>query len=381
MKFSKILSSLAVCSTLSIAGFAQLSPITYEPGAHGNAWTWTVFENTATPPPAQVIANPNASGINTSATVLKMTTLIAGNPWAGFESSHGAGIGTFTLNSSNAIVKLMVYKSVISDVGVKFATASNASSGELKVANTKINEWEELTFNFTNLIGHPAMTNIDQIIVFPDFNARTTDNDCYIDNITLGAGVAIQNINVKFAVQAPDSTPVYVFGNWNNWNNFPGTPMVFNNATSSYEATLPMTAGSTIEYQYINGTGTKEVLNPADPCTNGNAQYTNRMVTLGNADTSFCNIWKKCIGCIPTSIQNLNPNKVAVHLKKGTVQINAAEDYLDEMIIYDSYGRTVYTASHVKTNIDIDVPTNLSGIYIVIIKEGNDYLKIKAFVN
>ncbi|MGK4568912.1 hypothetical protein [Flavobacterium sp. 3HN19-14] len=58
----------------------------------------------------------------------------------------------------------MVYKNVISDVGIKFATASGDSSGEIKVVNTLINQWEELTFDFTGKVGIPSSTNIDQII-------------------------------------------------------------------------------------------------------------------------------------------------------------------------------------------------------------------------
>ena len=172
--------------TSSLA-FSQTAPITFETGAPGNAWTWTTFENGANAP-LVVGANPSATGVNTSSTVAQMTTLITGQPWAGVESLHGAGIGTFTLSSSNAIVKIMVYKSVISDVGIKFATASGASTGEIKVPNTLVNQWEELTFNFSAKIGE---TN-DQIIVFPDFNlgGRTTNNICYFDNITFSAATS-----------------------------------------------------------------------------------------------------------------------------------------------------------------------------------------------
>ena len=132
----------------SSIAFSQNAPITFETGAPGNAWTWTTFENVGNAP-LQIVANPSATGANTSATVAKMTTLVGGQPWAGVESTHGAGIGTFTLSASNAIVKIMVYKSVISDVGIKFANSTNGSLGEIKVANTVVNHWEELTFNFS----------------------------------------------------------------------------------------------------------------------------------------------------------------------------------------------------------------------------------------
>lgn len=163
-------------------GFSQNAPINFESGGYGGSWTWTSFENGANAS-LQIVANPNASGANTSAMVAKLTPLVTGAPWAGCESSHGSGIGTFTLSASNSTVKIMVYKSVISDVGIKFANSTNGSTGELKVANTLTNQWEELTFNFSSKIGE---TN-DQIIIFPDFQTRTSDNICYFDNITFSS--------------------------------------------------------------------------------------------------------------------------------------------------------------------------------------------------
>ncbi len=173
-------------------GYAQNAPINFEVGGAGATWTWTTFEN-GTNPALEVVNNPSAVAPNTSSKVAKFTALQTGQPWAGCESLKGSDIGTFTLSSSNCIVKIMVYKSVISDVGIKFATDSGASSGEIKVANTKINEWEELTFDFTAKIGEPSSTNISQIIIFPDFNlaGRTSNVISYFDNITFSAGSAL----------------------------------------------------------------------------------------------------------------------------------------------------------------------------------------------
>jgi hypothetical protein len=171
-------------------GYSQNAPINFELGGQGASWTWTTFENDSNPA-LQVVNNPSAVAPNTSTKVAKFTALQAGRPWAGCESLKG-DIGKFTLSASNSIVKIMVYKSVISDVGIKFATDSGASSGEIKVANTKINEWEELTFNFSGKIGEPSSTDISQIIIFPDFNAsRTSTNISYFDNITFSAGNAL----------------------------------------------------------------------------------------------------------------------------------------------------------------------------------------------
>lgn len=188
MRHTIMFFGIVLIIAMSSAMFAQNQPIDFETGGQGAGWTWTVFENSVNPP-VEILANPYVSGINTSATVAKFTALEAGQPWAGCESLHGSDIGTFTFNNTNCTIKIMVYKTVISDVGIKFASSSGASSGEIKVANTLINQWEELTFDFASRIGE---TN-DQIIVFPDFDlaGRLNDNVVYFDNIAFSEQIAI----------------------------------------------------------------------------------------------------------------------------------------------------------------------------------------------
>ena len=178
MKKTLLLSIIIAANTC----LAQNGPISFETGGYGTLWTWTVFEND-NQPPLEIVANPSVAGINLSAQVAKFTAKQNGMPWAGCESQHGADIGTFTLTASNCIVKIMVYKPIISPVGIKFATPAGASTGEILVSNTLINQWEELTFDFTGIIGAPSSSGIDQIIIFPDFQQRNQDNICYFDNI------------------------------------------------------------------------------------------------------------------------------------------------------------------------------------------------------
>jgi hypothetical protein len=377
--FTKITMAI-VLLLLSTNSKAQLSPISFEPGGNGNSWTWTGFENGTNAPPVIVTANPFATGINTSANVIQMTTRIVGNPWAGFESLHGAGIGTFTLNSTNCIVKLMVYKSVISDVGVKFATAAGASTGEIKVPNTKINQWEELTFNFTGKIGEASSTNIDQIIIFPDFIARTTDNICYIDNINMGVQNIPTNINVTFATQATDSLPVYVFGNWNNWNNYPGTVMPWNATTGRYETTLPLAAGSTIEYLFVNGTGTKESLLPSMACTNGNAAFTNRLKKLDSTNITLCHVWKTCNTCAPTALNNFTKNNLnIISNNTGFTILSEEPKKLDKVCIYNLMGAKITELNNVPANQKLNLKMEPNQMYIFSIYENGQNFNIKNF--
>jgi len=163
--------------------------IDFETADTGAGFTWAVFENDDNPP-LEILANPDNSGINASATVGRITARVApGQPWAGTETAHG-DIGPITLDSSNSIVKVMVYKSVISDVGVKFAIPSGGAQAEVRVPNTVVDQWEELTFDLSAHIGLPESTGIDQFIFFPDFDnaGRTGDNVVYFDNVRLTDG-------------------------------------------------------------------------------------------------------------------------------------------------------------------------------------------------
>ena len=166
-----------------MSGFCQNVPIDFESNGNGLSWNWTTFENDNNPP-LEIVPNPDMSGLNTSSTVAKFTALQAGNPWAGFESMHGSDIGSFSLDITNCTVKIMVWKSVISDVGIKFVDVTSAAQPEIKVANTLIDQWEELTFDFSSRIGVYPLVK-DQIVIFPDFDlaGRSEDNIIYIDNI------------------------------------------------------------------------------------------------------------------------------------------------------------------------------------------------------
>ncbi len=157
---------------------AQNGPIDFEPTGFGANFTWTVFENNGITS-LSVIPNPDQTGINTSATVASIPISQMGAPWAGCETQHGSDIGSWTISASNNIIRIMVWKSVISDVGIKLVKPDGWSLGEIKKSNTVTGEWEQLEFDFSAHIGQ----TYDQIVIFPDFNARAADHVVYFDNV------------------------------------------------------------------------------------------------------------------------------------------------------------------------------------------------------
>ncbi len=172
----------AICSILLIFSIhylqAQNIPVDFEENGYGADWSWRTFENGSNPK-LEITSNPDSTYFNTSDSVAMFVALANGAPFAGIETKHGEDIGTFTINQQNAIIRILVWKSVISDVGIKLVRADNWSLGEIKVSNTKINEWEQLEFDFSDHIG----LTYDQLVIFPDFRERNVDEIIYFDDV------------------------------------------------------------------------------------------------------------------------------------------------------------------------------------------------------
>jgi len=160
--------------------------VDFETSETGADWGWTTFEGV---PQAnfEITANPSTTGINTSATCAKFTVQAGAGDWAGLQTAKGDI--SLILSSTNAVAKMMVYKSNIGKIGIKLSTLSDWARDPIFVTNTKINEWEELTFDFTPYIGsfsdlHEAY---DRFAIH--FNTGPGTNVAsinYIDNIIFG---------------------------------------------------------------------------------------------------------------------------------------------------------------------------------------------------
>jgi hypothetical protein len=225
-------------------------PIDFETPETGGTSKFDVFE--ADTPPLEVIANPDMSGANTTATVAKFTAPLGGADYAGTVTQLSQ---PFTLDASNSSVSIMVWKSVISDVGIKFES-NKASTGEIKIKNTKVNEWEEIVFDFSGKIGEPSSTNIDAIVIFPDFDARTQENIVYFDNITLSASSGGGGTGPDFAAPMPSPSAADVISIFSDaYTDVAGTDFFPDwGQTTAYEQ-IDLMGDAAIKYANINYQG------------------------------------------------------------------------------------------------------------------------------
>ena len=108
--------------------------------------------------------------------------------------------------------------------------------------------------------------------------------------------------NVTFNVDMNQVTQSFttpeVNGLWNNWcGNC--NPLTDANGDGIWTTTLPLPVGSTQEYKFSADAWTiQEQNNPAAPCTNGNATYTNRVLVIPATDTVLNVVcWSQCTAC------------------------------------------------------------------------------------
>jgi len=226
--------------------------VDFEPAGVGAGWDWTVAEN-ADNPPLEFIANPVSGGINTTATVAKFTARLTGNPWALCFTDDD---GEFTFDATNATVTIMVYKPVISNIGMKFEGSSPAV--EIQIPNTVTNQWEEITFDFSASIGN----TYSRLVIIPDFDmaGRTQENIIYFDNIQVPDGVITGPLPEPTTVPPiPPHAAVDVISIYSDtYTNIPGTDFNPNWGQSTTVTVDYLAAGNnTLKYENLNYQGTQ----------------------------------------------------------------------------------------------------------------------------
>jgi len=120
-----------------------------------------------------VVANPDASGINTSAGVAEWVR--TSEQWAHVYCELDGKVDF----STGTAFKLKVYSPVACTVLFKLEDKANGGiSTELSTEITSINEWVQLNFDFIN--GQSGL--YDKIVIFLDF-ATSNDNIFYFDDV------------------------------------------------------------------------------------------------------------------------------------------------------------------------------------------------------
>lgn len=164
-------------------------PISFEES--GIDYTWNGFGRSDFGPiPAQLVSNPDASGINTSATVLEIEKLDGAFGWAG-ASMDLAGPVDFLAGTT---VTVQVWSPRAgTPILFKMEDSNSPKDGngnptvfiEVQATTTVAGSWEELTFDLTSDASFNTSIPYDRVILFPDFNNGGTGEFFYFDNLQL----------------------------------------------------------------------------------------------------------------------------------------------------------------------------------------------------
>ncbi len=140
----QLLLSFLLLAFAVVASQAQTTILDFETPA-----TTTTFQYFGSPLDGSlntVESNPNASGINTSSKVAKFVKPAVAEVWAGCFSNPNPSIAVDLL--ANGKVAIKVHMDHIGSLSLKLENSTNGGANWLgTVANTKVNEWEELVFD------------------------------------------------------------------------------------------------------------------------------------------------------------------------------------------------------------------------------------------
>jgi PKD domain len=148
-------------------------------------YSWVGFGGSTS---AQVIDNPNKTGVNTSNKVVSIQKTADAPSWAGASLALTAPIDL----TKGTKIKVTVWSPKVG-AKIRFKTEDTTSPKdgngtptvfvEKDVLTTVANDWQVLTFDLSTAAGYNASNSYRNIVLFPDFDVAGTGTTYYFDNI------------------------------------------------------------------------------------------------------------------------------------------------------------------------------------------------------
>lgn len=172
--------AFALVALISLSFFsaqAQELPLTFEDGSI----TYDIFgfgSASFEAIPADIVDNPDQSGINTSAVVATITKTEGAQVWAGASIPL---VSTIDLTEGSEFVLKVWSPRAGIPIQVKFEDTTSPPDAdgnptiiaELAVNTTVDSAWEELTYDMAlDVANYSASNNYNQVVLFPDFGTE-----------------------------------------------------------------------------------------------------------------------------------------------------------------------------------------------------------------
>jgi hypothetical protein len=254
-----------------------------------------------------VIANPNATGINTSANVTRYVEPAVAEVWAGAFSNPNPTTPITLTGGSQTCLK--VHMDHIGNVALKLEGGTSGQPNWIaQVANTKVNEWEELCFDASLPSLEPpfeaASGTYTRVVLFFDFGTPGTGTEVvsYFDDLVTKGGAAPQLRTVNFKVDmnnySANFNTVNISGSFNNWSG-DANPLTDANLDGIWEGSISVPNGA---YEYkvtLDNWAAQEQFAGVEECTklDPSGQFVNRLLLVSaNTDLpEFC--FNSCYDC------------------------------------------------------------------------------------
>ncbi len=273
----------------------------------GTGTTFQYFGSTLDGTLTNTVANPDATGINTSANVLQFVKPAVAEVWAGAFSNPNPAIPVSLEATSQVCIK--VWMDHIGNLALKLENSATGNANWITtVANTMTNQWEEICFDVSapsiEAPFEPAAGTYNTITLFFDFGTagNGTDITNYLDDIVVKTTGAPQAHTVHFKVDMNNYSEnfdnVYVSGTFNNWSG-EANPLTDPDFDGVWEGDIVVTNGA-YEYKVTldNWTAQENFLG-FEECTkrDPSGEFVNRLL-LVSGDTElpeFC--FNSCYAC------------------------------------------------------------------------------------
>lgn len=273
----------------------------------GTGTTFQYFGSSLDGTLTQTVANPDATGANTSANVLQFIKPAVAEVWAGAFSNPNPSVPVTLEATSQVCIK--VWMDHIGNLALKLENSATGNANWITtVANTQINTWEEICFDVSapsiEAPFEPAAGTYQTITLFFDFGTAGSGTDItnYLDDIVVKSTGAPQAHTVHFRVDMNNYTEnfdqVYVSGTFNNWDGT-ANPLADPDFDGVWEGDISVLNGA---YEYkvtLDNWAAQEEFLGFEECTKKDptGQFTNR-VLLVSGDTDLPNFcFNSCYAC------------------------------------------------------------------------------------
>ena len=184
-------------------------------------------------------------------------------------------------------------------------------------------------------------------------------------------------------VSDPFSTPE-VNGTFNSWCGNCNA-MSDTNGDNIWDVTVKLQSGDTIEYKYsADSWSIQETNDPNGFCTNGDPNFTNRVLIVPVNDTILPDVcWGSCDTCSPIgAIDNLELNDLSIFPNPTSSFLTIKSNKLISPIsIYDITGKLVLQNKGNSNEIILDISNLNSGLYFIKSNSQNSSIRKRFIVS